>query len=159
MLFCSKTQNAITPYSRNRYFPFPCPFTFSTSPLSTNSFNSSDALVDLKPVVLSTPVLPKTSSVPYFSNKTSICPTVLSDISGNISTRHLSISAFSAPNVRFFCFNVRFSKSNIRFFRYEELTIDMHRSIPKLIFSPSNRFHKNNSKHSIISWTPLVRLL
>ena len=26
-------------------------------------------------------------------------------------------------------------------------------------FSPSNRFHKNNSKHSIISWTPLVRLL
>lgn len=97
MLFCSKTQNAITPYSRNRYFPFPCPFTFSTSPLSTNSFNSSDALVDLKPVVLSTPVLPKTSSVPYFSNKISICPTVLSDISGNISTRHLSISAFSVP--------------------------------------------------------------
>lgn len=152
MLFCSKTQNAITPYSRNRYFPFPCPFTFSTSPLSTNSFNSSDALVDLKPVVLSTPVLPKTSSVPYFSNKISICPTVLSDISGNISTRHLSISAFSAsmsafPNPIF----VSSATKNLPL-----ICIVRFRSS---FFSPSNRFHKNNSKYSVVSWTPLVRLL
>ena len=135
----------ITPYSRDRYFPFPCPFTFSTSPLSTNSFNSSDALVDLKPVVLSTPVLPKTSLVPYFSNKISICPTVLSDIPGNISTRHLSISAFSAPmsvssatkNLPLICI-VRFRSS---------------------FFSPSNRFRKNSSKYSVVSWTPLVKSL
>lgn len=50
------------------YFPFPCPVTGTITLLSTNSFISSDALVDFNPVISSTIVLPKYSFFPHFEN-------------------------------------------------------------------------------------------
>ena len=105
----------------NRYFPFPCPLTGSMTSFSNINFMISDALVDFKPVILSTPERPNTLFLPHSSYKAVTCITVLFSITSSIFVKIFSMSAFvfsmSAFNEPLICIerlwsSFFFSKSN-----------------------------------------------